>query len=731
MTLYFAFYGRVSTEERQDPAASEQWQLDLGTRLIAPPPHDGVVVERFFDVNVSRSVPWRRRPAASRLLARLKDSTRTWNEVVIGEPARAFEGSQHDDVIPTMGHYGVRLWSPTLNGPFDPTNHSHMLLMGFSGVNAKVERAVIQKRVGDSMRSLAATSDRHMGGRPPYGYVLADAGPHPNPSRRADGKCLHRLELDPVTAPVVTLIFTMFVDGHSLRSIAQFLVTNDHPSPSAHDPARNPHRAGVGWAISAIRAILHNERYTGIQVYGKQPRKYRLLDPDQPTLGHVRGQEWAGRDQWVLSNQQFHAALVSREQFDLAQARMTTRRTPEQPRPKISQGRYAFAGRIRCGLCGRRMEGSTTRDYRRYRCRLRQDYAARASDEHPSNLQVGEAPLVAAVDAWIASAFNPDNLGATIASLVQAAGDDDLTDRVVACRKEVAAQDAALARYRVLALTGDLKVVAEWIAEAEAARRLAQAELANLTRAMAAEPASVQAMLDAVGDVATAIRDAPPEDRRALYEALDLQATYDAQRNTVEVVCQIGAPGRGNCSCPRGDTIDTYMDFERGTDAALSSRPSLVPRWRRSRPPGGAGPSPPQVLPAEAATVPRVRLVVSTSGHGRRPQPRAPRRVLAPDRQDAGDGGRVAGHRAVLRSRRDLGLPPLRPAPGRTLVGRERAGRTARQAELGDDHGGGEPLRRGLHAGGHHRRVRRIRSGGDDRGRDGVRGDDRRLHRRD
>jgi site-specific DNA recombinase len=35
---------------------------------------------------------------------------------------------------------------------------------------------------------------RYLGGRPPYGYRLADAGPHPNKAHAAWGPRAHRLE---------------------------------------------------------------------------------------------------------------------------------------------------------------------------------------------------------------------------------------------------------------------------------------------------------------------------------------------------------------------------------------------------------------------------------------------------------------------------------------------------------------------------------------------------------
>lgn len=54
----FAFYGRVSTEDQQDPSSSRAWQLRRSQELIEP--HGGEIVAEFFDVAQSRMAPWKR-----------------------------------------------------------------------------------------------------------------------------------------------------------------------------------------------------------------------------------------------------------------------------------------------------------------------------------------------------------------------------------------------------------------------------------------------------------------------------------------------------------------------------------------------------------------------------------------------------------------------------------------------------------------------------------------------
>ena len=172
----------------------------------------------------------------------------------------------------------MELWLPEIGGRVDFTSATTEMLLGMLGGTSKQERALVRTRVRDGMTVLAQEGGRHLGGRPPYGYYLADAGEHPNPKKRGLGQRLHRLEPDPVTAPVVRRIFEMFAAGNGLKAIANALTADGVPSPSAHDRARNSHRDPRGWAHSAVRTILRNEKYLGRAVWGKQQRNLSIGD---------------------------------------------------------------------------------------------------------------------------------------------------------------------------------------------------------------------------------------------------------------------------------------------------------------------------------------------------------------------------------------------------------------------------------------------------------------------
>ena len=162
----------------------------------------------------------------------------------MGEPQRAFYGNQFGNTFPIFSHYGVPLWVPEVGGPIDPDNEAHDLIMSVFGEISKGERNRIKIRVRTAMAAQAHLEGRFLGGRPPYGYKLIDAGPHPNPAKAVDGKRLHALEIDDSAAGVVERIYGLFLNGHGLLAIAEHLTRHGIPCPSAHDPRRNSHRSG-------------------------------------------------------------------------------------------------------------------------------------------------------------------------------------------------------------------------------------------------------------------------------------------------------------------------------------------------------------------------------------------------------------------------------------------------------------------------------------------------------
>ena len=147
----------------------------------------------------------------------------------------------------------MQLWMPEAGGRVDYASEHDEKTMTVLGLSSKREITRTSIRVRTAMAAQTREQGRYLGGRPPYGYRLADAGPHPNKAHAAWGRRAHRLEPDPVTAPVVRWIFAQRLAGHSVARIARALNEAGVPCPSAADPARNPHRTAARagrWARS-------------------------------------------------------------------------------------------------------------------------------------------------------------------------------------------------------------------------------------------------------------------------------------------------------------------------------------------------------------------------------------------------------------------------------------------------------------------------------------------------
>jgi site-specific DNA recombinase len=530
----FAFCGRVSTEDQQDPEASRNWQLGRARALTEK---HGEIVAEFFDVGQSRSLPWKRRPQANLLLEALRDPDRGFDAVVIGEPHRAFYGNQFSLIFPLFEHYNVALWVPEVGGPIDPGSEAHDLIMSVFGGMSKGERNRIKIRVRSAMEAQARVEGRYLGGRPPYGYRLADAGPHPNPGKAADGRRLHVLEPDPVTAPVVERIFTLFLGGMGLFLIAQTLTEEGVLSPSAYDRARNPHRSGVAWSKSAVQAILRNPRYTGRQVWNRQRKTEMLLDVDDVALGYETKLTWNEHDQWVWSDRPAHPALIDEATFHGAQQRLT-HRGPTSARlgsPR-TQHPYMLRSLLFHEQCGRRMQGNWNHGHAHYRCRYPQEYALANNVDHPLAVYVREDAVTPALDAWLATAFAPSQIEATLTALDHAQPDESPSSDPL--RGVIADCDRKLTRHRAALEAGaDPALVTAWIAEVQAERAIAVAALGRRGKAEPSRPKltrqQIKDLVDGLGGLLAILHEADPDDKAEIYRELGMKLTYDHETETI------------------------------------------------------------------------------------------------------------------------------------------------------------------------------------------------------
>jgi site-specific DNA recombinase len=356
--LRFAFYGRMSTLEHQHDRTSRQWQHDNAARLITG---HGRIVAEYFDIGHSRSEPWAHRPQAAALLAAVTDPDRAFDAIVVGEYERAFTADQILHLMPTLNAHGVQLWLPEAGGPINLDDPEDRALVRMLGHQSQREILRSRFRTTAAMRVQARDQGRHLGGRPPYGYRLVDAGPHPNQAHARWGRRLQRL--DPDTAPHVRWMFALRLAGESAAGIARTLNHRGIPSPAAHDRARN--RNGDAWTLRTVAAILANPRYTGRQVWNRQRTDHHETVPGNKHTSHGPAtRHWNPKQDWVISTHLAHPPLVSEDDFVTAQT-ITAVATPDDGIAR----RYLLTGLLICRACGRRLEPHWVHHRPGYRCR--------------------------------------------------------------------------------------------------------------------------------------------------------------------------------------------------------------------------------------------------------------------------------------------------------------------------------------------------------------------------
>jgi hypothetical protein len=185
-------------------------------------------------------------------------------------------------------------------------------------------------------------------GPAPYGYQ-AEKVAHPVAVKAAQGHSKSRLIIDPQRAPVVAQIFAWRVrDKMGTPAITARLNAGLDACP----PPK-----GTAWTVTTVSAILANPKYTGYMVFGRR----------RTTGGRTR---YAPQAEWLWSPEPAHPAIVTRAEWDAAQAAAagygTARDDDGISAHPAARRTYVLRSRIRCRICRRRMSGITRSSSRYY-----------------------------------------------------------------------------------------------------------------------------------------------------------------------------------------------------------------------------------------------------------------------------------------------------------------------------------------------------------------------------
>jgi site-specific DNA recombinase len=539
----FAFYGRVSSDDAQDPSLSIPRQLSACERAVAAV--GGEIVCWYWDVESGRkaledrgqgSSAWRERvavPCAGGLPELLAAAYDRWslNAVIVESIDRLSRMTADATRIErALEQRDIGLFAA--DEPMSSDATSILTRRIKQGVAEWYVRDLIEK----SRRGMEESVRQgwHTGGRAPYGYLLEEHQ-HPNPAKAREGKRKHRLILDPTRAPVVLMIF----EDYCLRRLGLGEITDKlnedldrYPPPLANP--KDEMALKKTWSRSQIQAMLRNPKYTGYNVWGRHDKRAGrpLIRP---------------REQWVWSPTPTHPAIVPKELFDRVEerARRNTVAATQAPadyptRRTRRAGRvYALRGRVRCSLYGRRMEGTHQKGSNYYRCRFTAGRGNSVADAvgHPRALQIKEDTVLEVVLGFMdRRLFGPQRLDHLRHELAHSANPDEHRHSADLVRLQAELKDIDQSLYRqalrmeehedpdhpVIALAKQR--IAELSARRETVRdaiRTAEAQQTEVT-----QPHEIEAMLERIPDLRPTLKTADPEELTEILATFDITATY-------------------------------------------------------------------------------------------------------------------------------------------------------------------------------------------------------------
>jgi site-specific DNA recombinase len=250
-------------------------------------------------------------------LQMVSDSKKGTFQVVICHKLDRFARNRYDSAFykKTLKENGVRLVSVLEN--FDDSPESIILESVLEGM-AEYYSANLAREVKKGLKENALEC-RHTGGKPPFGYDLDN-----------DKKYI----INENEAKAIKAIFEKTVNGETTGEVIGWLNINNYKS-----------KYGTKFAKNAVNAIIRNEKYKGVYVYGK----YKRVTQDgvkKNIAGDniIRIPDGVPRivddETWEKANQIFDARAR------VAGGQATAKET------------YLLSGKIKCAACGRSMSGA-------------------------------------------------------------------------------------------------------------------------------------------------------------------------------------------------------------------------------------------------------------------------------------------------------------------------------------------------------------------------------------
>jgi len=245
--------------------------------------------------------------------------------------------SRDDEELPglvyTLRDAGVSIWRYTDRAQVFTKTALDRGMLAMRATFAAAEREAAQQRTREALRAKAKA--KHVAGGKVYGYRNVRNGS--NTAR----------VVDDTEAAVVRRIFKLTAEGHGLLKIAKRLNAEGIPSPR-----------GDGWATTAIHAMLRNDLYRGIDIYGRttwqrrKGKKRKVAAPESEWIIRAAPELRIVPDAlWTAAHGRITRTRATHTGGRVAGANGTNGHRPEAG----LSSNHLLSGFLRCGTCSGNM----------------------------------------------------------------------------------------------------------------------------------------------------------------------------------------------------------------------------------------------------------------------------------------------------------------------------------------------------------------------------------------
>lgn len=330
-----ALYLRVSTARQAEHDVSIPDQRKQGETWCASRGYQ--LVETFVEAGASATND--KRPEFQRMIEAATTKPAPFDIVVVHSFSRFFRDHfELEFYVRKLAKNGIKLVSITQEMGDDPMHQMMRQIMALFDEYQSKENA---KHVLRTMNENARQGFWN-GARPPIGYRIIAA-------EQRGSKIKKKLEIDPLHADTVRLIYRLFLEGDGtsgalgVKAIATYL-----------NERRIFTRDGGRWGLAQVHAILTRTTYIGEHRFNTRSHKDRQKKPESEVA--------------IMAV----PPLIERELFDAVQARLKSRQPMVTP-ARVSSGPTLLTGICFCAKCGGAMtlrtgRGSAGGTYRYYTC---------------------------------------------------------------------------------------------------------------------------------------------------------------------------------------------------------------------------------------------------------------------------------------------------------------------------------------------------------------------------